>query len=320
MRVTGRNSRPEVYAQGQVGICRAVTCPGIACRRATNSLPGRAFLCILRSHESVQTRLRSFSIVSIVPFDMSGFFYNLGRHVGRAAVPTIRKSKWIWDGLTGTEEDALRAEAAFGATLAAELRASTERFDDPAAASLLNGLCARLAGCVRDKRRVFHCEALRDDTPNAMALPGGYVFVSHSLLDLCERRPEEMAFIIGHEMAHIIREHAWSRMLNQMASRAVSAIAARTGPLGGWLHGKGMPLLQSAHSRDNEQDADELGLRLMAAAGFAPDAAIACLQRIQRLDPNRTELGPYLASHPPAADRIARLAPLCRPLASAQPR
>ena len=256
-------------------------------------------------------------------FNVSGFFYNLGRHVGRAAVPTIRKSKWIWDSLTGTEEEALHAEAAFGSALAIELRAATERVNDPQVATLLNDLCGRLAGCVRDKRRVFRCEAIRDDSPNAMALPGGFIFVSHSLVDLCERRPVELAFVIGHEMAHVIREHAWNRMVKEVASsvlsRAVSVIAVRAGPLGGWLRDKGMVLLQSAHSQDHEQEADELGLHLVAAAGFAPGDAIALLQRIERLDPKRMEFGQYFASHPPAAERIARLTPLCRQLASGRP-
>ncbi|HQZ30061.1 MAG TPA: hypothetical protein PK648_18085, partial [Verrucomicrobiales bacterium] len=57
---------------------------------------------------------------------MSNFFEDLGRKLGRAAVPTYRKSKWIWDGLTGTEEEALQAEKDLGATLAAELRLATD--------------------------------------------------------------------------------------------------------------------------------------------------------------------------------------------------
>ncbi|MCX7827501.1 MAG: M48 family metalloprotease, partial [Verrucomicrobiae bacterium] len=184
--------------------------------------------------------------------NMSGFFYNLGRRIGRAAVPTIRKSKWIWEGLTGTDEEALRAEASFGSALAVELRAATKPVGDPQVTALVSDLCQRLKVCVRDKRRAFRCEAIRDDSPNAIGLPGGFVFVSDSLVNLCERRPDELAFVIGHEMAHIIRRHAWNRMLNQAASRAVSVLAARAGPLGGWLRQNGLALLQSAHSRDSE--------------------------------------------------------------------
>jgi predicted Zn-dependent protease len=247
---------------------------------------------------------------------MSGFFYNLGRHVGRAAVPTIRKSKWIWDGLTGTKEEALKAEAAFGSTLALEVRSATKPANDPELAALLKRVCERLGACVREKRRVFRCEALRDDSLNAMALPGGFVFVTDALADFCERRPDELAFVIGHEMAHIIREHAWNRMMKEAASgvlsRAVSVIAARAGPLGGWLREKGMALLQSAYSQDDEQDADELGVRLAIAAGFAPAAAIMLLERIERLGQEPSALGQYFASHPPPRERKARLGPLCR--------
>jgi len=244
--------------------------------------------------------------------NVSGFFFNLGRHIGRAAVPTIRKSKWIWDSLTGTEEEALRAEAAFGSALAVELRAATEPASDPQVAALVSDVCRRLGACVRDKRRAFRCEAIRADSPNAMGLPGGFVFVSDSLVNLCERRPDELAFVIGHEMAHVIRRHAWDRMLHEAASRAASVIAVRAGPLGGWLRQKGLVLLQSAHSQDSELEADELGFRLAAAAGFAPGGVIALLQRIERLGPKRAELGQYFASHPPPAERLARLTPLCR--------
>ena len=245
---------------------------------------------------------------------MSGFFYDLGRRLGRAAVPAIRKSRWIWDGLVGSEEESLRAEQAMGSALAAELRTATEPANDPETAQRVNDLCRRLAAGVIGPRRAFHCELIHADFPNAMALPGGFIFISRSLVDLCEARPDELAFVIGHEMAHIIRGHAWDRMLNQAALRAASVIATRAGPGSVWLRQQGVQLLQSAHARKCELEADELGLRLAASAGFRPPGAIALLQRIDRLGPNPTALGQYIASHPPASDRVARLMPLCQQL------
>jgi len=96
--------------------------------------------------------------------------------------------------------------------------------------------------------------------------------------------------------------------------RAASAVASRTGPLGAWLQQNGLKILQSAHARNCEMDADELGLRLVAAAGYDPAGAIALLQRIERLAPETAALGPYFSSHPPASERIAQLKPLCREL------
>src|SRR5206468_7134538 len=69
-------------------------------------------------------------------YDMSNFFYNLGRQLGRGAIPAIRQSKLVWDDLTGTEEDVLRAERALGNALATELRATTPLSGDPHIAEL----------------------------------------------------------------------------------------------------------------------------------------------------------------------------------------
>lgn len=250
---------------------------------------------------------------------MSGLFNQLGRYLGKRAVPAIQKTRWVWQNLTGTEEEALRAEAGFGRALAMEVRAAAGAVQDAALAALLEDICRRLSGCVRDRRRRFHCEAIPGEAPNAMALPGGYVFLSLPLATLCGRRPEELAFVIGHEMAHVIRGHAWDRMVEQTAARVASAISLRGGPLGQWVRTQGLGLLQSAHSRDGEREADELGLRLAAAAGYAPAGALALLGRLERLGSEPSGLGQYFGSHPPAAERIARLEPLSRQLAAAPP-
>jgi len=251
---------------------------------------------------------------------VSEFFTNLGRQLGRKAVPAIRKSKWIWDGLAGTEEESLLAEAALGSALANELRAIAEHVDDPGLVNLLDDLCQRLSRCVRDNRRTFRCEVVRDSSPNALALPGGFIFVSDSLLDLCERRPDELAFVIGHEMAHVIRRHVWERMLNEAMLRVASVVTARAGALGGWFRQQGMAVLRSGYSRETEFEADELGLRLAGAARFAPSGTTVFLQRVGWLERTPAELGQYFRSHPPAAERMARLAPLVgQPSAAPQP-
>ena len=251
-------------------------------------------------------------------FDVSGLFYNFGRRLGRAAIPAIRKTKWIYDGLAGNEDEALRAEEKLGSALAAELRTTTRAANDPTLTPLVAGLCQRLAACVRDQRRTFHCEAIQDESPNAMALPGGFVFISHSLVELCERRPDELAFVIGHEMGHIVRRHAWDRMLSGAMFRVASAVGARAGVLGGWLRQNGMEVLQSAYSREHELEADEFGLRLAVAARFAREGAIALLQRLERLGPDTGVLSKYFASHPPALERIAQLRALSQQMPASQ--
>jgi beta-barrel assembly-enhancing protease len=245
---------------------------------------------------------------------MSGFFFNLGRKIGRATVPAIRKSKWIWDDLTGSEEEALRAERALGTGLAAELRHATEPSRDAELSTRANEVCRRLAERLQDSARVFRCEVFRTDLPNAIGLPGGFIFLSDSLIRFCDGSVDELAFLIGHEMAHIVSGHARERMLSQTALGAASAVASYAGPAGAWFHHKGRQLLQSAHSRKCEREADAQGMRLATAAGYDPAGALTLLQRVGSL--NVEETGHYFASHPPATERIIWLSP---PRAASKP-
>ncbi|MBP6602217.1 MAG: M48 family metalloprotease [Verrucomicrobiales bacterium] len=238
---------------------------------------------------------------------MSNFFEDLGRKLGRAAVPTYRKSKWIWDGLTGTEEEALQAEKDLGATLAAELRLATDIPVEPDLLNWIRGICRRLQPSVDQPGFAYHCELMESDHPSTIGLPGGYLFVSRSLIDFCEGSVEEVAFVIAHETAHVVRRHTWDRMIQQSALRAASFAAGRAGILSGWVRQQGLPLLRSAHSMDIEYEADRDGVDLLRAAGYDPGGAISFLKRIERIGTDSEVLGEYLASHPAPAERIARL-------------
>jgi predicted Zn-dependent protease len=239
--------------------------------------------------------------------NMSSFFEELGRKLGRAAVPTFQKTKWVWDGLTGTEEEALQAEKELGTTLAAELRQTIEIIDDPLWLSRIRGLCNRLQESVGQPEFQYHCELMQAEHPAAIALPGGYLFVSRSLIDFCEGKPDELAFVVAHETAHLIRRHTWDRMVQQSALRAASFVTRRAGFLASWLQSQGLPLLRNAHSQESEFDADKDGIGLARAAGYDPNGAISFLKRIEQLGTDPEVLGEYLASHPAPAERLSRL-------------
>lgn len=238
---------------------------------------------------------------------MSSFFEDLGRKLGRAAVPTYRKSKWIWEGLTGTEQEAIDAERDLGETLAAELRLATKILDEPELLNWIRGICHRLEPCVDQPGFTYRCELMQSDFPGTIGLPGGYLFVSRSLVEFCEGSVDEVAFVIAHETAHVIRRHTWDRMIQQSALRDASFAAGRAGILSGWVRSQGLPMLRSAHSKNFEFEADQDGIGLMSAAGYDPGEAISFLRRIERLGTNPEVLGEYLSSHPAPEERIARL-------------
>jgi predicted Zn-dependent protease len=238
---------------------------------------------------------------------LSDFFRNLGQNIGRG----IHQASWLSQALTGTDEERVQAEAVFGRDLAREVRAHMRVAADPPLAAWLEEIGNRLAARVaRSKKRPFTFTLLDAGEPNAFAMPGGFIFVERSLLDLCGRDDDETAFVLGHEMAHVIRWHAIDRVLAKMA---VAQLPIR-GAAGLILKRLGPELVGSAYSQDQEFDADALGARLAEAAGYAPDAGPRLLERLGPTGAQapRAPLAAYFASHPPIAERVGRLRRLIR--------
>lgn len=233
---------------------------------------------------------------------MSGVFYNLGKMVG----PHVRKVKWVWQSITGSEADAIKVEHEVGQDLAREIRHQLELDAEPRAGQMLNEVGSGLAACVANELRTFSFETVKGTEPNAFALPGGFIFVSRSLVELCEWNQDEIAFILGHEMGHIIRGHAMDRVISSSAIAIGSSTAPVRGLFGGWLRRVGVKFIESAYSQDLELEADTLGARLAAAAGYDRHAPAQLLRRLAELSRSVSQfsLGNYFSSHPALNVRI----------------
>lgn len=237
-------------------------------------------------------------------------FYNLGKRVG----PKVRKAKWVWQSLAGSEADVIKVEREVGEDLAVETRRQLGLDNEPQISQMLNRIGRRLTGCVANKSRRFNFEPVHGDEPNAFALPGGFVFVTRSLIELCRHNQDEVAFILGHEMAHVIRGHAMNRIVSNSAIAAASRAAPIRGVLSGWLRKVGVQFLESAYSQDMEFEADELGMRLADAAGYDPRACVQLFSRLAKPDTTagRFDLSVYFSSHPPFNERINNISDLLR--------
>jgi predicted Zn-dependent protease len=236
---------------------------------------------------------------------MSGLFYNLGKKVG----PKVRKVRWFWQSIAGTEADAIKIEHEVGLDLAREVRHQVEIDRQPQAEKILNETSRRLTACVVNQSRKFNFEAVKGPEPNAFALPGGFIFVTNSLLELCQFKDDEVAFILAHEMGHVIRGHAMSRIISNSAIATASRAAPVRGILSAWLRKVGVQFLESAYSQDMESEADKLGVRLVAAAGYEPKACVRLLSRLAKLSKpiGQFDLGSYFSSHPPFDVRIRNI-------------
>ena len=236
---------------------------------------------------------------------MRGLFYKLGRMVG----PRVRKVNWVWQSMTASEGEGIRAEYAVGRDLAGKFRNQLELETDPLAGKMLQKVGQHLTGCVANKLRRFTIEPIKGTEPNAFALPGGFVFVSSSLGELCEWNEDEIAFILAHEMAHVIRGHAADRIIANSAI-ALGVKTLNIHSFGAAALGRaGIGLLQSAYSQDLESEADRLAARLVIAAGYDRHAPIKLLRRLEELSRagNKFDIGNYFSSHPALELRIQNL-------------
>ncbi|MEN8126803.1 MAG: M48 family metallopeptidase [Planctomycetota bacterium] len=238
---------------------------------------------------------------------MGGLFYNLGKLAG----PKIRKAKWAYLAATAPKDEVIEAESIVGDDMACAVRKQFECCRSLEKVDLLRSIGSALGRCLKNNRRRYSFECIHSVEPQAFCLPGGFIFVSDSLIDLCEQGADQIAFVLAHEMAHVIEGHVMERMLSHSLIKAVMRAghlrAATTGSLGQ----VGIRFLERAYSQENELRADTMGVRLAVAAGYNPAAMIDLFLRLEPLQKDDL-LSQYFSTHPSCQRRIENIRRLRR--------
>jgi predicted Zn-dependent protease len=144
---------------------------------------------------------------------------------------------------------------------------------------------------------------------NAYAMPGGKIMVYSGLIERLQLTDAELAAVLGHEISHALREHTRERVSRLYAQEvALTGLAVVTGVGAGVVdlaNQVASVTFQLPHSREQESEADLMGLELMARAGYDPHAAVHVWQKM--LAAEQSSPPQFLSTHPSAPNRIAQL-------------
>lgn len=145
-----------------------------------------------------------------------------------------------------------------------------------------------------------------DDQVNAFAVPGGKIGVYTGLLKVATSQ-DQLAAVIGHEVAHVLAGHSAERVSQQYAAQAgVTVAQATTGASGQLLSLGAQTFFLLPFSRTHETEADLLGMDLMAKAGFEPSASITLWQNMAKASGGKSP-PQMLSTHPSNQSRIRDL-------------
>lgn len=202
----------------------------------------------------------------------------------------------------------MRAEIRLGRDLAAALLERVPLVEENGITRFAAEIGRWLAGNVKEKKLPFSFRVTAEREPNALALPGP-VFVSWPLLQMCQGQRDEIAFVLGHEMAHIVRQHTLNRIVKDAALSLLLRQLSGKHAASAWLSKAGRQLLGRAFSREDELEADVFAVALVGNAGGDASAGERLLGKLAQgaCGQKVGMAGDYLATHPPLVERVANL-------------
>jgi beta-barrel assembly-enhancing protease len=194
-------------------------------------------------------------------------------------------------------------EVALGKEINQQITRQVRIYRDPAITQYVDQIGQRLAARSGRPKIPYTFQVVDDNSVNAFATMGGFVYVHTGLLKLADNEAQ-LASVMGHEIGHIVGRHS----IEQAREIAIArGLATAAGLNRGTLVNLGVELaLRLPNSRKDEYEADQLGLVNMGKAGYAQSETIAFMQKL--LNQQKGGGGPqFLKTHPDTANRIARL-------------
>ena len=201
-------------------------------------------------------------------------------------------------------------EIQIGKDLSAGLLGATPLVDDAVAQNYVNQIGRWLAFQTERPDLPWTFAVIDTDTVNAFAAPGGYVFVTRGLF-LMLRNEAELAGVIGHEISHVLRRHHLVALEKQLRASLATDMAGMLveydSEMVDALVGAGMQLYGKGLDRDDELEADRMGVVVAARSGYDAYGLPAMLMTLHSRSENDQNLTFLFSTHPPTVDRLEQL-------------
>jgi len=215
------------------------------------------------------------------------------------------------------EKTTAHPDEEIGAEAAVAVAAQMGFYDNAAVADYVTAVGERLVAVLEDDRFTFRFFVVDDRSPNAFALPGGFIFVTRGLLPLLQTE-DELAGVMAHEIIHVTERHGMERTqrglfgaLLEAPGRVVGGLVdPRVGALINAPITGANKLIMANYSRDQEREADREGIELVARAGYDPSQLATFLKRMTGaivILTGEAEQRSMLRDHPVTAERVSYL-------------
>ena len=201
-------------------------------------------------------------------------------------------------------------EIQIGKDLSAGLLGTTPLVDDAVVQTYVNQLGRWLAMQTERPNLPWTFAVIDTDTVNAFAAPGGYVFVTRGLF-LMLRNEAELAGVIGHEISHVVRRHHLVAVEKQLQASLATDVAGLLvdydSEMVDALVGAGMEVYAKGLDREDEFEADRMGVVVAARSGYDPYGLPAMLMTLYSRSEEDQNLAFLFSTHPPTGDRLSHL-------------
>ncbi|MEW6493321.1 MAG: M48 family metallopeptidase [Cyanobacteriota bacterium] len=222
-------------------------------------------------------------------------------------IPQVAQASWLDLILNGVQVIQLssisdRQEVAIGKQINNQLVSKEIRlYRNSEINRYVQGIGQRLAQQSKRPDIPYTFQVVNDKSINAFATMGGFVYLNTGLIAAADNEAE-LASVMSHEIAHIVARHSIQQMRQAAITRGVAAAAGLDRST---LVNIGVDLaLRRPNSRKDELEADQLGLRNLEKAGYAPSAMVSFMEKLLK---SRGSIPTFLSTHPATQDRIQAL-------------